>query len=109
LCAVDLARATGVSQGFRYSATAYAGTNATRVAKPLSVSATSGAEVCVNIDAMVGDMGPADADSARYIVVDLSNGRSEGPLRAHLYDLGPSRGLRLAGIERPEAYSAPLF
>ena len=109
LCAVDLARATGVAQGFRYSATAYAGTNATPVEKPLSVSASSGAEVCVNIDAMVGDAGPVDGDSARYIVVDVNNGRSEGPLRAHLYDLGPSRGLRLAGIERPEAYSAPVF
>ncbi len=37
----------------------------------------------------------------RYVVVDLKNGDARGPLRAHLYDLGPARGFRLVGIERP--------
>jgi len=111
LCAVDLARATGIAQpaALRYSATAYSGTDATPLRKPLSVSAAGAAEVCVAIDAIASDAGPADGDPSRYLVVDLSNGQAEGPLRAHIYDLGPERGLRLAGIERPEASSAPVF
>ena len=37
----------------------------------------------------------------RYLVVRLTNGVAPGPLLIHLYDLGPRRGLRLVGIERP--------
>ena len=109
LCAVDLARATGVALGFRYSATGYLGKDATPIGKPLSVSTTPDAQVCVSIDAIAADAGPADDDPSRYLVVDVTNGQSEGPLRAHIYDLGPGRGLRLAGIERPEGRSSPAF
>ncbi len=34
------------------------------------------------------------------MIVQLTNGVAPGPLAAHLYDLGPARGFKLAGIER---------
>jgi hypothetical protein len=34
--------------------------------------------------------------------VAIQDGVARGSLVAHLYDLGPTRGYRLAGIERPE-------
>jgi len=43
-----------------------------------------------------------DASPERYAVVDIQNGIAEGPLRAHLYDLGGDKGFKLVGIERPE-------
>ena len=39
---------------------------------------------------------------ARYVVVDVTNGASEGILRLHFYDLGDDLGHRLVAIERPE-------
>ncbi|HWA72576.1 MAG TPA: hypothetical protein VG937_09585 [Polyangiaceae bacterium] len=53
------------------------------------------------------DGGDPDDAPARYLVVDVFNGYAPGPLRVHLYDLGPARGFRLAGIERPENGKAP--
>lgn len=41
-------------------------------------------------------------DPRRYTIVDLDNGYAAGPLRAHLYDLGPQFGFRRVGAERPE-------
>ena len=38
----------------------------------------------------------------RYLVASIRNGTGSGPLEAHFYDLGPGRGLRLVGLERPE-------
>jgi hypothetical protein len=35
------------------------------------------------------------------VIVSLTNSVAAGPLAAHLYDLGPTRGFKLAGIERP--------
>ena len=37
----------------------------------------------------------------------LENGYARGPLRAHLYDLGPALGFRLVGVERPEQVGRP--
>jgi hypothetical protein len=111
LCAVDLARATGVAPAaeYRYFATAYAGKDAKPVGKSLRVTANPAAEVCVEIDPIATDSGPPDGDPSRYLVVDVTNGQAEGPLRAHIYDLGSRRGLLLAGIERPENRSTPSF
>jgi len=53
------------------------------------------------------DGGANDDDPSRYLVVDISNGYASGPLRAHLYDLGPRRGFRLVGVERPEDERPP--
>jgi hypothetical protein len=44
----------------------------------------------------------ADDAPARYVRVHLDDGVASGPLVVHLYDLGPKRGYRLAGLERPE-------
>jgi len=49
----------------------------------------------------------APDDARRYLIVDLENGYAPGPLRAHLYDLGPAAGYRLVGIERPEDAARP--
>jgi hypothetical protein len=38
----------------------------------------------------------------RYKTVRLVDGVAAGALLAHLYDLGPSRGFTLAGVERPD-------
>jgi hypothetical protein len=53
------------------------------------------------------DGGDRDDDPSRYLVVDVFNGHARGPLRAHLYDLGPKRGFRLVGIERPDGDGPP--
>jgi hypothetical protein len=48
---------------------------------------------------------PLDA-AERYVVLDITNGYAPGPLRLHLYDLGP-QGYRVAGIERPLELKPP--
>jgi len=58
-------------------------------------------EVCVVLPHVAPDGGPADDDASRYVGVRVDDGVARGPLRAFLYDLGPTRGYRLAGIERP--------
>jgi hypothetical protein len=50
----------------------------------------------------------APNDTSRYVVVVLENGAASYPLFAHLYDLGPKRGYRLVGIERPDSTDASL-
>jgi hypothetical protein len=45
-------------------------------------------------------LGGADDAAERYVVVQITNGASRGPLALHLYDLGEPRGLELVGIER---------
>jgi hypothetical protein len=44
----------------------------------------------------------ADDAATRYVRVRIEDRVESGPLVAHLYDLGPTRGYRLVGIERPE-------
>jgi len=111
LCAVDLARATGVlpEAKYAYRAAAYAGSDAKPISKPFAVTPGKNAEVCVTVDAIASDGGPPAGDSSRYVVVDVFNGQSEGPLRAHIYDLGQNSGIRLAGVERPEGSTPPEF
>jgi hypothetical protein len=47
------------------------------------------------------------ADLRRCVIVDVLDGFARGPLRVHLYDLGPRTGFRLVGIERPEGDDPP--
>ena len=47
--------------------------------------------------------GPAFDAPERYFRVVVEDGVARGPLVAYLYDLGPSRGFRLGGLERPES------
>jgi len=34
------------------------------------------------------------------VVVSIWNGVAQGALAVHLYDLGPTRGYRIAGVDR---------
>ena len=44
--------------------------------------------------------GAPDADPSRYVIVTIGNRFAKYPLEVHLYDLGPSRGVRVVGVER---------
>jgi hypothetical protein len=95
LCATDLAEARGLRtpNDFRYRAYMRgAWLNATR---------PTPARVCVALPHVAPDAGPADDAPARYVKVTVADGVAPGALVAHLYDLGPTRGYRLAGLERP--------
>jgi hypothetical protein len=97
LCATDLAalRHLRADGAFYYSAEQGRG-------HPLAVERRADATVCVTPGHVAPDGGPPDADSSRYVGVSIQDGVASGPLLAYLYDLGPSRGFRLAGLERPE-------
>jgi len=97
LCGSDLAewRALRDASAFRYTARLL-GRGWTTVRRG------AGAEVCVDLPHVASDGGLPDDDSTRYIRVRVEDGVATGPLVAHLYDLGPARGYRLVGIERPE-------
>jgi hypothetical protein len=43
----------------------------------------------------------ADGDPARIVTFEVRNGTGAGPLVIQSYDLG-SRGMRVAGLTRPE-------
>jgi hypothetical protein len=108
LCGVDLARRTGVARegALRYAASLYAG-EALSPRGGLTVNASRGGGVCVALPHVAGDSGAPEDAASRYVVVDVENGNARGPLRAHLYDLGPLRGYKLVGIERPEGHEPP--
>jgi hypothetical protein len=72
-----------------------------------AVSMQPDARFSLRLAHAASDGGTRDDDPSRYVVVDVFNGYAQGPLRAHLYDLGPARGFRLVGIERPEKGSVP--
>ncbi len=101
LCGVDLARKTDTyaRSRFRYSAVVHTGVDldATQVA---AVAVGDEGRVCVTLPRVGADGGERDDSPSRYVVVKLDNGIAAEPLRAHLYDLGPTRGHRLVGIER---------
>jgi hypothetical protein len=66
------------------------------------VAAAEDGRVCLPLPSRAQDGGLPDDDRSRYIVVQIANGASRGPLVAHLYDLGPTRGLQLVALERPD-------
>jgi hypothetical protein len=98
LCALDLARVRQLASpsAFRYSAIAGG--------RALPLAAQADGTTCVTLPRLPRAADPALRDDARerYLVVAISNGVAPGPLVAHLYDLGPARGYRLVGVERPE-------
>jgi hypothetical protein len=102
LCATDLARKakTWPDASFRYSSTVHAGRMLDRET-PARPRVLSDGKVCLKIPRATEDASLADDHPERYTVVDIVNGVAEGPLRAHLYDLG-ARGFRLVGLERPD-------
>jgi hypothetical protein len=101
LCGVDLGRRARVfeASAFRYSATVLTGPELDRRSSALVAPALEG-RICVPLPRVARDGGERDDSAARYMVVELANGAAERPLRAHLYDLGPTRGHRLVGVER---------
>jgi hypothetical protein len=68
----------------------------------LPVTRDAGGRVCVTLAHTAPDDGPADDAPERYSPVVVDDGVADGKLVAYLYDLGPSRGFRLAGVDRPE-------
>jgi hypothetical protein len=76
-------------------------------AGPAPVRLLPDATLSVELAHHSADGGDRDDDPSRYLVVDVFDGCVPGPLRAHLYDLGPKRGFRLVGIERPENERPP--
>jgi hypothetical protein len=107
LCALDLARQTGVvpSEGLSFRAYVYRGGALEPAAKARFRPVASPA-VCLDLSpaALSASLPPDSPD--RYVVVDITNGYAAGPLRVHLYDQGP-RGYLLAGIERPSSLTRP--
>jgi len=108
LCGTDLARKNAVfpAAKLRHLATAYAGVGLENQSSP-PVKADADGRVCVELSHSQPDGGEADGSLARYVIADLQNGQAPGPLRAHLYDLGPRRGFQLVGVERPESAARP--
>jgi hypothetical protein len=99
VCGVDLAEARRVREPSAFAYAAY-------VARPargtlLPVSRREGGGVCVTVPHVAADGGAPDDAPERYVGVAIADGVARGPLVAYLYDLGPSRGYRLAGLERP--------
>jgi hypothetical protein len=109
LCATDLARRMHAANLdlFHYSGRRYAGWPP-GPGENVRVDLGDNEEACTAIPSHQADAsGVADDDVSRYVVVDLANGVAPGVLRVHLYDLGPTRGMRIVGIERPANADAP--
>ncbi len=107
LCATDLARQakTWPETAFRYSGVVYNGRMLDRASK-LEPRVGADGRVCVQLPPATNDASLSDDHPERYAVVDIQNGVAEGPVRAHLYDLGP-KGFKLVGIERPDDADPP--
>jgi hypothetical protein len=95
LCGVNLAEMRGVrpASAFAYSARAFG--------QAVGVARGAAGNVCITLPHVAPDGGPADDAAERYVNVEIADGVAR-PLEAYLYDLGPKRGYRLVGLERPE-------
>jgi hypothetical protein len=67
----------------------------------LAIERRAGGQVCVTLPHVASDGGLTDTALQRYVRVRLEDGVATGALVVHLYDLGPTRGYLLAGLERP--------
>jgi hypothetical protein len=101
LCLIDLARRRNVAPAseFRYRAVLRRG----RDSRPLQVDVRAAGEVCVGVPSTSPDAGPPAEDASRYGQVLIENGFARYALGVHFYDLGPKQGLKVVGLERPEA------
>jgi hypothetical protein len=108
LLGLDLARKIRIvpSDTGSVQARAYSGADYRPAGVPAVHDLGQGA-IAIDLAHGVPDGGPPDQDPSRYLVVDVFSGAASGPLRAHLYDLGPKRGFRLVGLERPEGTASP--
>jgi hypothetical protein len=109
LCATDLARSSSAFLGrrFEYRARRFVGESMKEEAPLPVVQAQELGRVCVELP-RIDAAGEPPGSPDRYTVVDITNGQAEGPLRVHLYDLGP-KGIELAGLERPDDGDPPEF
>jgi hypothetical protein len=94
LCAEDLAatRQLRAASEFRYDARLSSGAGE----QELPVTRPPEGGICVTLPHVAAE----GAETA--VRVTIADGVASGALVAHLYDLGPTRGYRLAGLERPE-------
>jgi hypothetical protein len=97
LCAEDLAETRGLrpASEFRFEAWLAGGGWL-----PVTLHPPSG--ICVKLPRVAPDGGSRDDAPERYVRVAIRDGVAAGMLVAHLYDLGPTRGYRLVGLQRPE-------
>jgi len=100
LCGLDLARLRGVAPDDRFQYHASLSVEGVAEGRNVPVEPGTGADVCLTLPHVAADGGSADDARGRYVIVQLTNGVAPGPLAVHLYDLGPARGFKLAGIER---------
>jgi hypothetical protein len=103
LCAVDLARRSGIfeQEQFRYSAVVLGGERLDRRAPAPAIDVGADGAICMTVPRTRPDVAARVDDPSRYTVVYLLNGHAPGRLVIHLYDLGPTAGFYLAGLERP--------
>ena len=101
LCAEDLAETRGLRPGeaFRYDARLRRHGGAEI---PVPVTRDGKGGICETLPHVAPDGGAADDARERYVKVAIADGVAKGSLVAHLYDLGPIRGYKLAGIERTD-------
>jgi hypothetical protein len=97
VCGVDLAEWRGLRDPHAYRYTA-----GVLGAGWLPVERGAGGQICVSLPHVSADGGAPDDAQQRYVRVRLEDGVAEGPLVVHLYDLGPTRGYVIAGLERVE-------
>ncbi len=97
LCGVDLVEKRKVRDAGRFHYTANASRGVLR-----SPYGRDGGVVCVPLTHFAGDGDAPDDAPSRYVDVTLDDGVARGSLIASLYDLGPMRGFRLAGLRRSE-------
>jgi hypothetical protein len=95
LCGVDLAEWRKVRAAHSFHFIAHSSRGAASDVEP-----GPDGSICVRLAHFAADGGPPDDAPSRYAIVTIRDGVAPAPLRAHLYDLGSSRGYRLVGIER---------
>jgi hypothetical protein len=109
VCGVDLARQSGIvpNEAMTFRAYLYRGAELERPTVKPRFRPTPAPGVCVDITHATFPDGTAPDSPERYVVVDITNGYAQGPLRVHLYDLGERDGYRVVGIERPPTLTPP--
>jgi hypothetical protein len=97
LCGVDLAemRHLREPEAFWYVVT-------TKNGVVLPVDRKPGGTLCMRLPHVARDGGAPEDSLERYTTVTIADGVAKGVLVAYLYDLGPTRGYRLAGVERAD-------
>jgi hypothetical protein len=107
LCLLDLARRRNVAPPFEFKYEARQLGPDGKLTR-LDVRERGGGSVCAVLPPVAPDGGAADGDPSRYTTVTIENHFAKYPLEVHLYDLGPSRGVRVVGLDRVERTLAEI-